>query len=318
MSIVQYKGAAHEVAPGETILEALLRGGASIPNACRAGSCQSCLLQADAPPPAHAQRGLKDTLAAQNYFLSCLCKPDGDMRVADRADAVPAMIEECRHFTDSVLRVRLRTLEPFSYRAGQYLALRRADGLVRNYSIASLPEEGILELHIRRTPNGQMSNWLFDHVQSGERVAVAGPSGNCFYVPGDRTRPLLLAGTGTGLAPLAGILKDALLHQHEGAIYLYHGAVRPSGLYMTDTLLGLQQQYPHFRYHPVVLDDDTRSGVRCGALDQSIVSDLRSLKGWRAYLCGDPAIVNLLRKKIFLAGAASSDIFADPFTPSCN
>ena len=40
--------------PGETALDALLRGGVDVPNSCRAGACQSCRLRASAgtPPPA--------------------------------------------------------------------------------------------------------------------------------------------------------------------------------------------------------------------------------------------------------------------------
>ena len=37
------------------------------------------------------------------------------------------------------------------------------------------------------------------------------------------------------------------------------------------------------------------------------------LAGHRVFLCGNPDLVNLLRKKVFLAGAAMKDIYSDAF-----
>ena len=55
-----------------------------------------------------------------------------------------------------------------------------------------------------------MSGWLGTEARPGEAVRLQGPVGECFYVPGQPEQPLLLAGTGTGLAPLYGIVRDAL------------------------------------------------------------------------------------------------------------
>jgi hypothetical protein len=53
-----------------------------------------------------------------------------------------------------------------------------------------------------------------------------------------------------------------------------------------------------------------------GELDKCILSKFKTLAGWKGYVCGDPALVNLLRKKLFLAGMASKAIYADAFVPS--
>ena len=84
MPTVTYAGATYPVAAGETVLEALLRHGHPIANLCRGGACHSCLLRADGPIPADAQRGLKATLVEQGYFLACSCVPEGDLRIEER------------------------------------------------------------------------------------------------------------------------------------------------------------------------------------------------------------------------------------------
>jgi CDP-4-dehydro-6-deoxyglucose reductase len=158
-------------------------------------------------------------------------------------------------------------------------------------------------------PRGQMSQWLATTAGIGTPLHVQGPSGECFYVPGRETQPLLLAGTGTGLAPLYGIARDALLQGHRGPVQLFHGVVNAAGLYLGEELAALAAAYPNFACTQATLVDD-------GPLDALILKRIPSLTGWRAFLCGDPAIVQAFRKTLFLAGAALNDIQADAFLPS--
>jgi CDP-4-dehydro-6-deoxyglucose reductase, E3 len=310
-----YQGAAFEAAPGETVLEALLRGGVDVANSCRAGACQSCLLRSSSGAvPAAAQQGLKSTLVEQGYFLSCLCRPEEDLVLEPAGGLeVTATITSLELLTPTVLRARLRTQEPFAYRSGQYVVLRRPDGLARSYSLASLPEDGELELHVRRAPFGRMSGWLFDQATANDKVALRGPAGDCFYTAGKSEQPLLLAGTGTGLAPLAGILKDALRQGHTGPIHLFHGALRPEGLYLRDELREMAGKHTNVTYTPVVMEGGDAEGIATGAIDRVITATQPKLGGWRGFLCGDPAVVQTLRKRLFLAGMGSREIFADAF-----
>lgn len=296
------------------MLDALLRGGVPISNSCRAGACQSCLLRAArGSVPAAAQIGLKATLVEQGYFLSCVCRPEGDLLLeAAGGLEVAARIVGLERLTDSVLRVRIQTEQPFEYRAGQYITMRRVDGLARSYSLASLPDEETLEMHVRRAPYGQMSGWLFEEAMIDEGVTVRGPAGDCFYTNGNLEQPMLLVGTGTGLAPLLGISRDALRQGHLGPIHLYHGAVRPEGLYLREELGQMTREHPNLRYHAAVLEggDETTT---MGSLEQVVASEHPKLSGWRGFVCGDPMIVQKVKKKMFLAGMASREIFADAF-----
>jgi NAD(P)H-flavin reductase len=223
---------------------------------------------------------------------------------------------------DSVMRVRLRTETPLDYYAGQFVTVFRDDGLARSYSLASLPHENELELHVRKIPGGAMSEWLH---RLAENLAgpdtplwLQGPSGNCFYTPGNNEEPLLLAGTGTGLAPLYGVLRDALLQGHRGPVWLFHGALTPAGLYLRKELAELCAAHPNFHYVRSVLREGAETGVEVGELDKCILSRFPSVQGWKGYICGDPALVNSLRRKLFLAGMASKAIYADAFVPSAS
>jgi NAD(P)H-flavin reductase/ferredoxin len=317
MARVRYAGEEYELKFGESVLDCLLRSGVSISYSCRSGVCQSCLVKATkGTVPEQAQAGLKDTLRAQGYFLACRCEPDDDLAVAQGEDQrVAARIRRVENLGSNVLRLRIEPISGFDYRAGQYISLFRDDGLARSYSLASLPHERELELHVRLIPGGAMSEWLRREAGPDTPVAIQGPAGNCFYFAGEPDQPLLLAGTGTGLAPLYGIARDALGQGHRGPVWLFHGAPDPGGLYLQDELWTLAARHANFHYVPSVLRDGGNE-METGTLDGSILARFPRLEGWKAYLCGDPALVNSLRKKAFLAGAASRSIYADAFLSS--
>lgn len=308
MPTVTYAGVVYQAASGESVLDTLLRNGVPVSNSCRAGACQSCLLRSSSSGiPPIAQRGLKSTLVEQGYFLSCVCEPDSDLVVEPAGGLeIEARIAALERLTPTVLRARLTPLAAITYRPGQYITLRRGDGLSRSYSLASLPEDGTLELHVRRAPQGRMSGWLFDEAREGETVSVRGPAGDCFYTSGKPDQSLLLAGTGTGLAPLAGICRDALRQGHAGPIHLYHGARNADDLYLQEELGALAALHANLRYEPVVVPDG-------GSLEKVVGDRHGSFAGWRGFVCGNPAIVPLLKKKLFLAGMPSKEIFADAF-----
>jgi CDP-4-dehydro-6-deoxyglucose reductase, E3 len=319
MPAITYEGKLYQLAQQESVLDALLRNGIKAPHSCKAGSCGSCLMRAaDGTVPPQAQSGLKDSWKAQKYFLACVCRPDTDIAITTVGSDVQlgATIRELELLSEDVLRVRLHCDAHISFRAGQYVTILREGGLARSYSIASLPEESEIELHVRKITGGKMSGWLHNEARVGERVSVLGPSGECFYVPGKEEQPLLLVGTGTGLAPLYGILRDALRHGHRGPIHLFHGALHKGGLYLVEELRRLVDRHSHFAYTPTVLNGSESDDLAIGPIDQVVLKRLPKLSGWRGYVCGDPSLVQSLKKKLFLSGMASRDIYADAFIPS--
>lgn len=81
----------------------------------------------------------------------------------------------------------------------------------REYSIASLPQDGALHLLVRRllrpdgTP-GLGSGWLCDDAEIGGTIALRVRSNANFHPP-EPSRPLILIGNGTGIAGLRAHLK---------------------------------------------------------------------------------------------------------------
>jgi CDP-4-dehydro-6-deoxyglucose reductase len=315
---IDFDGRQFDVQQDETVLDALLRQGVQVPNSCKAGACQCCMMRAvDGEVPAAAQAGLKPALKEQGYFLSCSCKPAGDLKLESPGQELQftTSILTLEYLGANVMRVRLTVPEGFAYRPGQFITMFNPEGTARSYSLASLPEDNVLELHIRKIPGGLMSTWIFEQAKPGDRVILAGPAGECFYTDNAVEQPMLLVGTGTGLAPLFGILRDALQRGHCGKIVLYHGALEPNGLYHRTLLGNLAADFANFEYHPCVMRNGDDS-VQTGEIDKIVLEAYPSLKGWRGFLCGNPDLVKMLKKKFFLAGMNMKDITTDAFIPS--
>jgi ferredoxin-NADP reductase len=314
---VTYEGRRREVGEGQTLLEALLAAGEGIAHACRAGACGACVVRATAGEiPAEAQVGLSEERKARGHFHACLCRPRASLVVEPLGDGdrVRACVVERAALSATVARVILRLAGPFEVRPGHFVTLTRG-AISRSYSVASRPAAGLIEIQVRRVVGGQLSPYLCDEAQGGDELVVQGPFGRCVYEPGRPDQPILLAGTGTGLAPLWGILHDALAAGHGGPIVVIHGAVEPAGLYLVDELRAIAARHPSVRYVPSVLRGAT-AGVEEGPIDAVVARHLPALPGVRAVLCGSPEVVLPLRRKLFLGGIALRDLAVDAFVPA--
>lgn len=335
MSVVTFGADNFEAERHESVLDCLLRNGKAIPYACKAGMCQACLVKAvDGNPPETARKWIRKSLQEKGYALACQWVPEDDVSVglpALEEFSVATRITELAPLNGRVMKVCLTPVEAgtmFACHPGQYLTVTSPTGVTRSYSVANdVDGDGHIELHIGRTAYGSFSGWLFNEAGAGDILHVRGPGGDCFY---DNCRleegddfPLVLAATGTGLAPLYGILNEALARGHQGPISVYHGALRLDGLYYIQALQVLAEKHDNLGYHPCVFEEEgnqtAEQEVLPGLLEGDILEiiparlDSRELPRSRVFLCGDPDFVHGLRKRIFLKGVRSANIFCDPF-----
>jgi NAD(P)H-flavin reductase len=271
----------------------------------------------DNPPPVSAQVGLKDTLQKQNYFLACVCHPEQDMTVAlpnQQGASIEAVVIKKQLLTPDIVQLVLEYQTEFNFFAGQFVNLKRPDGLIRSYSIANIPHhKKILEFHIRRLPNGQFSSWVYDELELGTQLTISEAQGSCHYLPGRAEQPLLLIGTGSGLAPLHGIIADALAQEHSGPIHLFHGSRDLNGLYFIDEMRELAEEFDNFYYTSCLSGEEIESDHVRGRAHDIALSSIETLSGWRVFLCGHPEMVNQTKRMAFMKGASMADIYVDAF-----
>lgn len=319
MAVVRFENQKLEWNKGESLLECLERGGADIPSSCRSGACHSCLVKVkEGPVPEIAQVGLKPAWKEQGLCLTCVSTDPVDLTVArsDSSVQVNARVAGKDRLGTDVVRLRLVPEAQFAIRAGQFVNLTRKDGLTRSYSVASVEADGYVELHVRVVPKGRMSEWVANTLQVGETLSLRGPGGDCFYLDDRLDQPLLLIGTGTGLAPLVGIARDALARGHRGSIALVHGGRGPADLYLDLELRQLAKRHKNFRYLPTLSQAEPMPGAFQGRVDKVVAEQFPSLAGFQVFLCGSPAMVKDSRALAYRLGASLDDIHADAFIPA--
>lgn len=271
----------------------------------------------DGQVPQKASAGLKPTLIAQNYFLACACYPETDIEVVLPDAALGKMntrVMRVEQLNADVLGIWLKPSRPLEYKAGQFINLFKDESTTRSYSLASVPAlEDTLFLNVRRVPDGLMSSWLFENLRPDDELTISDAAGDCFYITGKPEQNILLIATGSGLAPLYGIIRDALLNGHQGNLSLYHGSYNPDGFYLVEELRQLMLAHQNFKYIPCVSDGEATDGYAPGMVLDVAMTKHADLTGWRVFLCGNPEMVKAAKRQTFFAGASMRDIFADPF-----
>lgn len=293
----------------ETLLDALLRQGGEIPFSCRSGVCHACLMRASSGEPGtDSQTGISTRLQDKKYFLPCKCHPETDLSIQKPINAdlkCLAIVHAKEQLSDDVWVFQLEPSVEIFYHAGQFINISNQQSIVRSYSLASVPHQDyFLELHVKRHPQGIMSQWLIDEVAAGDEIELTRPQGENYY-RANSVCNLLLASSGTGLAPVIGVARDALYSGHTGEIHLYHAAKDTNGLYQHEKLINLSDEFPQFHYHPCPLTNKN--------IQQAIGSDHSNLSDWVIHVAGNPQLISEIEILVQQLGARSDQIYIDPF-----
>ncbi|MCG5240577.1 sulfite reductase flavoprotein subunit alpha [Azospirillum doebereinerae] len=218
-------------------------------------------------------------------------------------------------------RLARSLLPPADTVAGQ-TAQQLADGLQelprRDYSIASLPQDGRLHLLVRqaRLPDGSLglgSGWLTEHLELGGALDLRLRSNPSFHPQAD-DRPLILIGNGTGLAGLRAHLRARRQQGHRRNWLIFGERTAQHDYYYRQEIEGLRQDG--------FLEQLDLAFSRDGAERAYVQDRLRqageTLREWLAsgaavYVCGSrqgmaPAVEEVLREMV---GAATLDRLAE-------
>lgn len=298
------------VAPASNLLDALNQAGVAVPYSCRAGSCHACLVQCVKGLPSDSRPdALSDEQRRRGWRLACQCQVVEDLQVETfdpLRDGQPAQVVGLDWLSPTVLRLRLQPERPLRYRAGQHLVLWTAGQVARPYSLASLPEEDrFLEFHLDCRHPGQFSD-AARQLQLGDTLSLGELRGGALhYDPDWQQRPLWLLAAGTGLAPLFGILREALRQDHQGPIRLIHLAHDRPEHYLAKPLAALAANRAQ-------LSVELWQGAELtAALAQLRLVSRQTL----ALLCGHPDSVEAFARRLYLAGLPRNQLLADVFLP---
>ncbi|MGP4017518.1 NADH:ubiquinone reductase (Na(+)-transporting) subunit F [Saccharopolyspora sp. 5N708] len=315
----------------QAVLDACLREGIWLPHACTHGTCGTCKAQildgevdlGDASPYA-----LLESERDEGAALICVAQPRSDVVVEGEVDMDEGVgvhpVRDFRSRVDSieeiapdVRRLVLALDEPLSFNPGQYVLLDVPGGHQRPYSIASTPSDGtVIELHLKRSENGLATDrWVFSTLNTGDEVTLSGPYGQFSFRP-LRTQPILLLGSGTGLAPLKSMVRHIAENGGGHQVTLYHGVATKDDLYDREFFEDLAACHDWFTYRPALSREDWNG--RSGRVPALLAEDYPRASGHVAYICGSPAMVEDTMKALMRARLFPRDIYREDFFDSAD
>lgn len=310
---------------GQNLLEVLRAHDIPISYSCMAGRCGTCRCRVtkgevlDSGPESGRPQSVGDgqVLACQAVLTEdCTVElPEVDEVVVHPARIVKGTVTAVEAATHDIRRIRVKLAKPLSFSPGQYATLQFTPDHIRPYSMAGLPGDEELEFQIRKVPDGRVTEYVFDQVAPGASLRISGPLGGA-YLRRKHEGPMLCVGGGTGLAPVLSIVRGALEGGMANPIHLYFGVRSEQDLYDLERLRALASRHANLQVQVVVATGTAAPGLRSGLVTDAIERDLPSLAGWRAYLCGAPAMVDALNFLVKRLGITPEHIHADAFYPS--
>lgn len=133
----------------------------------------------------------------------------------------------------------------FRFKPGQHIVLRALlDGeeVRRTYSICAGPGEP-LRVAIKSVSNGRFSTWALETLQAGQTLDVMPPSGRFVLADTQGPRHIVAFAAGSGITPILGIIRQALVHGAATHVTLIYGNRGRETVLFTDELEALKDRY---------------------------------------------------------------------------
>jgi nitric oxide dioxygenase len=109
--------------------------------------------------------------------------------------------------------------------AGQYVSVSvdLGDGRsqIRQYSLSDAPRADSLRISVKR--EGEVSNWIHQHVAEGSALQVSPPFGD-FVIDTESSQPLVLLSAGVGITPMIAALNRIAASQPQRRVVFAHAA----------------------------------------------------------------------------------------------
>lgn len=310
------------VAPGANLLEALRAAQVPMSYSCLSGRCGICrcrVLNGEVLDGGGEQQrpldGMDSTVLACQTYITEPCTievPAPEEAVVHRARVAKATVVDIETLAADIRRLLLRPSKPIAFSPGQYAQLAFTPAHARPYSMAGLPSEDLLEFHVQLVPKGRVSGYVGERLKVGDAVKVSGPLG-ASYLRQQHAGPVLCVAGGTGLAPVLSVVRGAVAAGMRNPIHLYFGLRSPREVYGLAWLEHLKRVHPALQVHVMVASGADPATQRRGLVTQAIAQDHASLRGWHAYLCGSPPMVETTTLVALGKGMEAAHIHAEAF-----
>ena len=322
-------GREFSAAQGDSLVDAALSAGITLPHSCKTGRCSTCkckVLQGKTTV-LQSETGLTDAEKAEGWILSCVrsAQTDVTLEVEDLGDVVlppsktlPCRISSIDQLATDVIRVILRLPPTVDFRSipGQYIDVIGPAGVRRSYSLANAnTADKTMELHIRAVDGGVMSDYWFKQAKSNDLLRFNGPLGTFFLRKLAQLNLVFLA-TGTGIAPVKAMLEslaNIAPEQAPQSVTVFWGGRTVEDIYFDPQAISAGH-----RFVPVLSRAAEGWSGASGYVQNALLAKQPNLARTVVYACGSIAMIRSAKTGLLAAGLPETRFFADAFVPSAS
>tara|TARA_B110000046_G_scaffold10364_2_gene10380 strand:+ start:727 stop:1818 length:1092 start_codon:yes stop_codon:yes gene_type:complete len=208
----------------------------------------------------------------------------------------------------------------FEYNSGQYINLKatiKGGEVRRSYSLCSAPNDGILEVGIKRIKGGLFSTYATQELKVGDLIEVGEPEGRFIYK--EDAKNVTAFAAGSGITPVYSILKTALASGKDTHFTLVYGNKSPGETLFYNELKKLETDFPRQLKVLWLFSQSNEEGSRFGRIDSSIVKYVLKNTGQLStafYLCGPEAMILEVKETLLNNSIEENQINFELFTAS--
>ena len=231
---------------------------------------------------------------------------------------VNCQIVSLTSLTPHVFKVLLKPNEKVDFIAGQYLNFIMSSDDKRPFSIASSPNNELIELQIGAFIADSYPMQVIERLQSAqvanEPVTIEIPLGNA-ELRLDSERPLLLLAGGTGFSYIKSMFEYLAEEKSQRPITVYWGLRELAATYELAETAAIIATLPNAKFVPVIEnvgENDSWQG-KTGLVHQVVMDDIINLESYDIYLAGRFEMVGVIRGDFVKHGAILENMYADAF-----
>jgi ferredoxin-NADP reductase len=208
------------------------------------------------------------------------------------------------------------------HRAGQHVDVRLTaeDGyqVQRSYSIASAPGEPRLRLTVERLDDGEVSPYLVDELRPGDGLEIRGPVGGYFVWDPGSGRPVLLVAGGSGVVPLAAMLRRRIQTGDATPMRLLYSSRSQADVIYAGELAGAAANHGVEVVHTFTRERPDGWAGYARRIDAAMLAEV----AWPAsqepvaYACGPTRLVEIAADGLLAAGYSPANVRTERFGPT--
>lgn len=206
---------------------------------------------------------------------------------------------------------------------GQHVDVRLTaeDGYqtARSFSIASSPGPHEMTITVELIDGGEVSPYLVEEIQVGDQLEVRGPIGGYFVWDAESEQSLLLVGGGSGIAPLASMIRQRAEHGSSTPTRLLYSSRSPDDLIYGAELEALDAADERLEVIRTFTRERPAGWTGYGRrIDREMLRDV----AWapdrqpRAYVCGPTRFVEAVASGLVDLEYPAAEIRTERFGPS--